>query len=293
MTFEDIIEHLKTTRNLHLLREKTDNVSNKLYFFIENGTNIQFVLKGLLPTDFEVQAFSEYLPKINNTFSHLILPHLLETYKDDKFVYLLIPFYSGETFDFNTTDINLTDQLVGVVQDLFLIDVESVIAGGSNFDYEGFEARFWDFFNKAISLGLIDGSVKDQCFSLLELGRKNQKMIISNGDFNPRNVIRLKDNRLVLIDWNGIVSPLEHHLTYCWLLNWQNPIWQKEYACKFEKSLPVENSRTRMHLMNISLLRAVGEKGHNNPFADNMARNHIKNFYASLKGFTSLTDLCG
>lgn len=45
--------------------------------------------------------------------------------------------------------------------------------------------------------------------------------------------------------------------------------------------------------MNITLQRAVGEKGHHNEYADKMAQNHMKNFNASLNSFTSLVSLCG
>lgn len=294
MTFDELKIHLEQSRGLHFLEEKTNNVSNKLYLFSKDGAGPQFILKGLSPNDFEIDAYSQYLPKINNSaFKTLILPKLIEAYKENGIIYLLIPYYQGETFDFNTPDVNLTDQLVEVVKELFSIDVESVIKGGSSFDFKGFEAQFWDFFNQAVTLGLVSQSLKSKCASLLQSGRTNQKMVIANGDFNPRNVIRLDNGKLVLIDWNGIVFPLEHLLTYPWLLNWQNPSWQRQYASKFERELPVENNRVRMHLMNIALQRAVGEKGHHNQFADYMAENHIKNFNASLTGFGALTEICG
>lgn len=84
---------------------------------------------------------------------------------------------------------------------------------------------------------------------------------------------------------------MEHMLAYPWLLNWQNPEWQKKYAAEFENKLPVDNNRLRMYLMNIALLRAVDEKGHKNKYADKMSKNHMKNFSASLIGFQSLTEL--
>lgn len=294
MTLDEIINHLAVTRNLKFLREKTDNVSNKLYLFTENGIGPQYILKGLPSNDFEIDAYSQYLPKINDTaFKTLILPNLIETYKENGITYLLIPYYQGETFDFNTPDVNLADQLVEVVKELFSIDVESVIKGGGSFDFTGFETKFWNYFNQAVVLGLVNKSLKSKCAFLLRSGRTNQKMVIANEDFNPRNVIRLVSGKLILIDWNRIVSPLEHLLTYPWLLNWQTPSWQRLYASKFERELPIENISIQMHLMNIALQRAVGEKSHHNPYADGMAQNHLKNFNASLDGFTSLVDLCG
>lgn len=293
MTLDEITKHLAAIRNLKFLREKTDNVSNKLYLFTENGSMPQFVLKGLLPNDFEIEAYSKYLPKIKNTFQTLVIPQVIDQYSGDNLIYLLLPYYNGTTFDFNPQDMDLANQLVDVAKELSSIDVESVIVGGNNFDFQTFETRFWEFFDQAITLGLVTESVRDRCLMVLKQGRANQRMIIVNGDFNPRNVIRFHDGKMVLIDWNGIVFPLEHILTYPWLLNWQNPSWQRQYASKFETELPVEKGRMQMHLMNIALQRAVGEKGHHNDSADNMAQNHMKNFNAGLDGFTSLVDLCG
>lgn len=291
MSFDELKQLLKETRGLNFLKEKTDRVSNKIYIFSQG--NKQFVLKGLSPEDFEIKVFSEYLPKIKNTFKYLVIPELIDLYNTNGETYLLFTYYAGETFDFNTSDMNLASQLVNIVQDLSSIDVDLIVEGGNNFDYKNFERRFWEFFYRAVKMDLVKEELKNKCIPLLESGRVNQKMIISNGDFNPRNIIRLENAKLVLIDWNGVVFPLEHLLTYPWLLNWQNPSWQKEYANQFQRSLPVETSRIRTHLMNISLQRAVGEKNHNTEFADRMFKNHMKNFYASLEGFASLDDLCG
>ncbi len=241
MTLDEIINHLAVTRNLKFLREKTNNVSNKLYLFTENGTAPQYILKGLLPNDFEIEAYSKYLPNIKNTFQTLVIPQVIEQLPGDNLVYLLLPYYNGTTFDFNPQDMELANQLVDVAKELSSIDVESIIAGGNNFDFQTSEIRFWDFFDQAVALGLITESIRDRCSTILRQGRTNQKMVIANGDFNPRNVIRLNDGKLVLIDWNGIVFPLEHLLTYPWLLNWQNPSWQRQYASKFEKELPTES----------------------------------------------------
>jgi len=149
------------------------------------------------------------------------------------------------------------------------------------------------------ALNLIEAAeeenLRQQADSMLTMGRNSQKMIISNGDFNPRNVIRMSDGKLVLIDWNGIVAPLEHHLTYPWMLNWQNPNWQKKYAEDFERRLPVKANNLQYHLMRISIIRAAGEMGHYKPGINEnpllMVKDHMKNFRHSLNGFNSLTEL--
>lgn len=295
MSFEDLVEHIESTLGIKYVEKNKDQASHPLYLFINEEANEKFILKGVKEDDLEIVVYIEYLPKIKNEFKTLALPEGVAAFNTKEYVYILIPYYEGTRFDFNTDDMNLADDLVNLVSDLSIIDVDSVVKTGNKFDYGGFEKNFWQYINKAVSLGLIKDSdaqkIKSDCAKVLAQGKENQKMIISNGDFNPRNVIKLLNGKLVLIDWNGITSPLEHMLTYPWLLNWQNPGWQKKFASNFETKLPVDKNRLRMHLMNIALIRAVDEKGHKNEYADKMSANHMKNFYASLEGFDSLTEL--
>lgn len=297
MSFEEIVDHIEGNLQIKYLEKNNDQASNPLHLFINEETKEKFILKGIKEGDLELVVYFEYLPLIKTEFKTLVFPEGIAAFNTKDYVYFLIPYYEGEHFDFNTTDIKLAHNLVDLVKDLSIIDTSMVLKGKNEFDYIGFEKNFWKYVDKAISLGLIPitdaKQVKADCAKVLSLGKANQKMIISNGDFNPRNVIRLSNGQLVLIDWNGIISPLEHLLAYPWLLNWQNPTWQNEYALKFESNIPIDINRLRMHLMNIALIRAVDEKAHKNVYADNMSRNHMKNFFASIKGFKSLLEISG
>jgi len=297
MSFEEIVEYIEDSLQIKYLEKNKDQASNPLHIFINEETKEKFILKGIKEGDLELVVYFEYLPLIKTEFKTLLLPEGIAAFNTKDYVYFLIPYYEGEHFDFNTTDTKLAHNLVDLVTDLSTIDASLVLKGKNEFDYIGFEKNFWRYVDKAIALSLIPTTdvkqVKTDCAKVLLLGKENQKMIISNGDFNPRNVIRLPNEQLVLIDWNGIISPLEHLLAYPWLLNWQNPAWQNEYASKFESNLPIDINHLRMHLMNIALLRAVDEKGHKNAYADSMSQNHMKNFFASLKGFKSLLEISG
>lgn len=297
MSFEDIVDHIEENLHIKYLEKNKDQASNPLHLFINETTKEKFILKGIKEEDLELLVYFEYLPLIKTEFKTLVLPEGMAAFNTKDYVYLLIPYYQGEHFDFNTTDTKLAHSLVDLVKDLATVDTALVLKNKKNFDYDVFEKNFWKYVDKAIELDLIPKKdvkqIKSDCAKVLLLGKENQRMVISNGDFNPRNVIRLPNERLVLIDWNGIISPLEHLLAYPWLLNWQNPTWQNEYASKFETSLPIDVNRLRMHLMNIALIRAVDEKGHKNVYADSMSQNHMKNFFASLTGFTSLLEISG
>lgn len=295
MTFEELKDHIEETLGLKYLEKAKDQASHNLYSFINEETQEKYVLKELKENDFEVITYINYLPQIKTEFKVLALPEAVAAFNAKDYHYLLIPWYEGERFDFNTSDLRLAEELVDIVVDLSSVDISHLLKDKAEFDYKGFESNFWRYLDKAISIGIINAkdekTIKEQCAKVLASGRENQKMVVCNGDFNPRNVIRHKSGKLTLIDWEGIIFPLEHMLTYPWLLNWQNPIWQKKYASKFESKLSVDTNHLKMHLMNIALIRAVAEKGHNNSYADMMSEDHMKKFFASLSGFQSLTEL--
>ena len=294
-----LIEAEYSTRNLGEYKPELGyKSSNKLHAFgnpeLDSKTHILKQLPEARKQ--ELVTYRVHLPLINSQFEfdRLQLPELTDCFHSTDFSYILIPYYGKNQFDFNTDDITLAEDVVDIVMDLATIDVETVIKGGSTYDYQGFESEFWMSFDNAVEIGLIhddEGAFRKKAGEILVAARNSQQMIISNGDFNPRNVIRLPNSMLVLIDWDGIVSPLEHHLAYPWLLNWQNKDWQRVYASRFEERLPVIKENLRMNLMKISLSRAVDEKGHNNDFADQMAEDHLRNFHSSLDGFDSLTAL--
>jgi len=299
-SFEDIVSILAKERGLKLLGKNDDEASNTLYAFTDSvQPNKSHILKLLEKESLEVKFYKEHILAIRQkyTFGLLELPEALEIFTTENKAYLLVPHYNGDKFTFNTPDINLAKTMPLIVKDLLAINVEEIKEGGSNYDFEGHEREFWTFFKKAVELGLINPTeeekLKVQIEGIFIQGRNTQKMIISNGDFNPRNIIRLSNGKLVLIDWDGVVLPLEQHLAYAWLLNFENPAWQKTYAETFEQELPIQKFNVRYHLMRLSLIRAVGEMGHYKPGINEnpliMVKDHMKNFHRSLAGFDSLT----
>ena len=293
---QELVQHMEKTVGLKYLNKTKNQSSHPLYLFINQATNKKCILKRLNKTDSEIKVYLEYLPLIKSSFNTLVLPEAVAAFHFGESICLLLPYYEGEHFSHNTNNLKLADDLVEIVLDLSTIDVALIPKDKSAFNYNAFESHFWNNFDKAHALGMVAvddlEQIKAQCAEVLARGGKNQIMVVSNGDFNPRNVIRLPDGKLVLLDWNGsFVYPLEHMLAYPWLLNWENPAWQKEYASKFEGKLPVDQARLKMHLMNAALFKAVDEKKHGNRYADKMSADHLKKFYASFSGFQSLTEL--
>jgi hypothetical protein len=300
--FAELKQVLFKEHGLHYHSRKTDGVSNELHHFSSNGVTPTHILKGLPSDNLEIDFYLRRLPRIEADFEVLQLPELLGVYELPDKTYILLPYYDGETFDFLTPDAAMAKQMVAVVKDLLKVNVEDVTEGGSNFDYERVEEKYWQLFEIAISEGLIQPDDIDRfreiSESILTNGRDTQQMILSNYDFNPRNLIRLR-SKLVLIDWSKTVAPLEHHLMYPWLLNFDNrvcPNWQKLYAVEFESHLPINPQNIRYQLMYIALKRAVDEmenyhKLNKHPFPLKMATNHIQNFREAMAGANSLIDL--
>ena len=291
-----LVRHLERNFSLAYSGKNKDESSHPLYLFINRGTRRKCLLKRLNPTDEEVKIYQEYLPLIRNQFPTLVLPEAIAVFNFGENAYLLLPYYEGEHFLHNSNDLQLATDLVNLALDLSTIDAALVFRDKRVFDEQYFESVFWRHFDEACVSGLIAAHhaelIRAKCAKVLACGRKPQPMVVCNGDFNPRNVIRLGNGQLVLLDWSGaFVSPLEHLLTYPWLLNWENPAWQKEYAARFESKLPVNNSRLKRHLMNDALFKAVHEKNHGNLYADRMSEDHLKKFYSSFSDFHSLTEL--
>lgn len=300
--FAELKQVLLEEHDLHYLGPKTKNVSNELHHFSLNGATPTHILKGLSSGDLEIDFYLQRLPLIKAHFEVLQLPELLAAYQLPDKTYILLPHYDGETFDFHTPDEAMAKQMVAVVKDLLKVNVEHVIEGGSKFDYERVQKKYWQLFETAISEGLIQlddvGRLREISERILTKGRDTQRVMLSNYDFNPRNLIRVGP-KLILIDWSKTVAPLEHHLTYPWLLNFRNPVcpnWQRIYATEFESQLPINPQNIRYQLMYIALKRAVDEmenyhKLKKDPFPLRMAKNHMQNFRAAMTGATSLVDL--
>ena len=266
----------------------------ELYEFSQDGGDPSCVLKKLPLSSRELDFYAKRLPRVSGNFNVLQVPELLEIFMFPDEAYVLLPYYDGHHFDFHNPDKEMAKQMVAVVKDLLKIDVEKVVERGSKFDYERYESEFRQSFDEAVSLGLIlvdHMSAKKIAKEILHRGRDTQRMIVSNGDFNPRNLIRL-NSKLVLIDWSEIVAPLEHHLTYSWLLNFENeecPEWQKTYATCFENEISVDMRNIRYHLMHKALRRAVAEmkfyKQGKGDACRKRASNYMTSFNFAIEGF--------
>ncbi len=298
--FVQIANQIEKDFGLEFVEEITDNVSNRIFKFnCANDSEITHLLKYVPFGSFEPRCYRDILPQVKEEFTVLNLPKADHVYSTNEAngSYILLPYYGGNRFDFNTSDMLLAEDMVKIVKDLIKVNVEDLLQKDDVFLYQAKaeEVRFWERFTGALEMNLIKSSeetnIRKEADNLWRECEGRQKVIMSNCDFNPRNVIRLSTGRLVLIDWDGIQQPLEALLTYPWALNWSHPDWQEKYAKEFEKQLPVNRENIRLQLMNISLVRATDEKNHNNSHGDQMADKLMDYFRDSMQGFNSLVDI--
>ena len=138
-SFDELLSDLESSYGLISLGKNDDEASNVLYAFSEKSNPLKksHVLKQLGKNSIERKTYTVFLPKLTFQFETLELPKLIQVYELPEFDYLLMPYYHGDRFNFNTSDIELTKGMVGIIKDLSKINVEGIIPGGSIFDYEG------------------------------------------------------------------------------------------------------------------------------------------------------------
>lgn len=118
---------------------------------------------------------------------------------------------SGEGYGGRSIEPQFANKIVGVLDDFSKIDTDKL----KPFDLLTFNFDVWKNVNFSthlgptfISKGIITQSQFDKFLSFVSQQDifKNSKMILTNGDFYPRNFIELDSGKVVIIDWEGRVD---------------------------------------------------------------------------------------
>ena len=187
----------------------------------------------------------------NPKFEYTVLPKAISSNLETS--ELSVQFYDGETFNDRWNEENgglglgldLATEIPGVLADLATIDTalftESKALATEErlvFDYEDSLQLFTDFASESVSQGLLSEQELEQIQTIL-LHRQTTEMIVSNGDFYPRNFIKQSDAKIVLIDWDtwndGGNSPFylvdhpENVAATLFVHMWKNQPWQDKF----------------------------------------------------------------
>lgn len=132
--------------------------------------------------------------------------------------------------------------MVQILNDLRMVDVSLLLEAysvgesirRSSFDIEDWVQCFRGRRSEALRMGIASQEV-EQAEEFVKAGFELTDRIISNGDFYPRNLIRLQD-RVVLVDWAHwvgyrvcFVDYLANVAAFAYVHMWGNDAWQTNF----------------------------------------------------------------
>lgn len=198
---------------------------------------------------------SAVLQAYNDDFSTLVLPRAtaIDTIRQQ----LRLPYYEGQTFDDvwdvsnggSPMGLSLAKEIPLVLRDLAMVDPmhilkDGALAGTSNIAFEHTKAApyFYSLATKLQQAGPLPASTLGRIRALLDL-KQTTAMIVSNGDFYPRNLIKMPGGKVVLIDWETwnshspffVVDHPENVAAVQYVHMWGNPEWQAAYLAELDR----------------------------------------------------------
>lgn len=197
--------------------------------------------------------------KYNSKFSSLKLPRALKiNYKNSS---LSLPLYQGQLFNglWNEATggallkLDLSKEVPQIIKELSKIDIRPIQKHPKlkhlkkiQYSHEKYQEDFSKLLDTFYQAQLII-KVEAKKAAKLVSGPFASPLILNNGDFYPRNFIRLPSNKIVLIDWEtwnnnsraNVVDHVENVAAYCFVHMWGNSKWQQNYVRQLKQHLPV------------------------------------------------------
>jgi len=169
-----------------------------------------------------------------------------------------------------TLGVELSSEMVQVLGDLQTIDVSWIlsvpqvgeIVRQSAFDLQGWLLSFQKQRTLALSMGISDSEFK-QAEELVASGFQLTRRIVSNGDFYPGNLIKLR-NRIVLVDWGYwtgyracFVDYLVNVAAFAFIHMWGNRPWQTEFVRHLSETFDIKLEDFRKAVLIKSFEQAI------------------------------------
>ncbi len=231
-------------------------------------------------TNGEMLIYQEFLDKFsdeyNTDFDHLVLPKSLSIDLDNKIITL--PNYDGEKFNDKWNELtggsllglDLTVDVPLLLKDLSYIDIKQIITNPKLkdvnnlvFNHKKYTPKFNVLLKKFLNAGLLNSKEVEVAKKLVSKDFKS-KLMLNNGDFYPRNFIRMSDGKIVLIDWDtrsesgraNIIDHIENIAAFCFVHFWGNPSWQKIFVNELRKYFSISKEDFQKALLIKSLEQA-------------------------------------
>ncbi len=194
------------------------------------------------------------------------------------------------------------NKVVDLVEDLSLVKYSSLAEFDlSTFDFEKWKSKNLPFISEIlIKRGLITQDYIDKASSILSSTSLfvSSRMIITNGDFYPRNLIERPNGKIVVIDWEGrkdydidglvdqrnaFFNYIENHVAFFLIHMWGNDSFQRNL---------MKNATQRFGLIAENMQAAILIKSLEQSviWPDDVARHQIEIFIKALD-INSVKDL--
>jgi hypothetical protein len=152
--------------------------------------------------------------------------------------------------------LDIATRVVALVTDLSLIDTSLLnMFALSTFDFSKWKKQNLPFLSEILTKRkLIDQKYINKVLSILSSRGlfENSQMLLTNGDFYPRNLIELPNGKITIVDWEGrqdydfvdqkenlvqrvvdqrttFVNFVENHIAFFCIHMWGNPDFQRKF----------------------------------------------------------------
>lgn len=275
-------------RNIFLVKESPISDDSKKYCLKLNAG------------EQEIKLFKDCFPKIDQSkFKKLQLPiaHKVGSLFENQGWWVLTDYY-GDSIEWDETNpestggrnisLDYVDILAQILADLKSIDIgifsETLPLVESSSWYTSINKKLTYLINN----NLFPSSYHKKATAMLSSGLTNESkkdFILTNGDFQFRNFIKLPNHKIVVIDWTENdfntpnIEPIEFAAMYQWTLMWANLPWQEAYVKKISKNFNISKDRMRFALLVKSINQAHLWRG-----AHELSRLQVNNSIRALDG---------
>jgi hypothetical protein len=221
--------------------------------------------------------------RYDSTFALLEIPEVLRSDRNDgEHGTIYFRDYDGEKYNHRWNEGNggaplgteLSSEMVQLLKDFQQIDVEwllSLHAVGESVEKSAFDLQDWLLsFQKrktlAVSIGISDDQFT-QAAEFINGGFQLKCRIVNNGDFYPRNLVKLP-HRMVVVDWGYwtgyracFVDYLVNVAAFAYIHMWGNGPWQHEFAHDLTETFEITSDDLRKAILIKSFEQAIYWRG--------------------------------